>query len=457
MKGGTEAPQGVDSGGGVVSPCTHVKILVLTHLYPPHHAGTYDLRCQTQTDALKLRGHTMHVLTSKHGMNNEQRGGDVERRLILNGVYDHKPITRFRELRAAEVQNHTVLRETIAAFKPDLIHVYSLHGLSKSFVFALRNSRLPTVYDVADGWLSEGIRNDLWLRWWNRPGASVIRLFAELFGQRNKLDHLAPTRMMKGYDRIPPLYADPTSITPGSISAFRFDRIYFCSHSLKQEAEQAGFKVSHAEVIYPSIPTQSFVGEVKPAYAPAAKLLLVSNLDERSGAMTALKALQLLREDKVNVTLSVFGRGDSNYIAQLRSFAAQNQLTVEFLSMSNINKDLPAVYRKHDALLHTTEWNEPYSVTPLEAMASGLPVVGTAAGGAGEMFRHGDIALTYMPGDEGELASRIQQLMQQPELRVKIAENGQQEVLAKYNETAVTDRIENYLQTSLEVWSHTAS
>jgi glycosyltransferase involved in cell wall biosynthesis len=73
------------------------------------------------------------------------------------------------------------------------------------------------------------------------------------------------------------------------------------------------------------------------------------------------------------------------------------------------------------------------------------------------LFRHGDIALTYMPGDEGELASRIQQLVQQPELRMKIAENGQQEVLAKYNEAAVTDRIENYLQTSLEVWAHTAS
>ena len=70
----------------------------------------------------------------------------------------------------------------------------------------------------------------------------------ELLGQRNKLDDLAPTRMMKGYDRIPPLYADPASVQPGSISGFRFDRIYFCSHALKQEAEQAGFKVNHADV-----------------------------------------------------------------------------------------------------------------------------------------------------------------------------------------------------------------
>jgi hypothetical protein len=42
-------------------------------------------------------------------------------------------------------------------------------------------------------------------------------------------------------------------------------------------------------------------------------------------------------------------------------------------------------------------------------------------------------------------------------VRCRIADNAQQEVLAKYNETTVMDRIENYLQTSLEVWAHEAT
>jgi glycosyltransferase involved in cell wall biosynthesis len=434
-----------------------VKILVLSHLYPPHHAGTYDLRCQMQTDALRMRGHTIKVLTSKHGMTNEQRGPEVDRRLVLSGVFEHPAPGGYRELRKIEIQNHQVLQQTIAEFKPDLIHVYSLGGLPKSFVFGLRNSRLPTVYDVADTWLSEGIRNDLWLSWWNRPGSSITRFFLELSGQRNKLDRLAPTRMMKGYERLPALYGNNSAIQPNSISAFRFDRLYFCSQSLKQAAEQAGFKVSHAEVIYPGIPTQQFVGEVRPLSTPTTQLLCVNHLDSRSGLLTAVKAMQILREENLKVTLNIYGSGDSTYISQLRSFVAQHQLSVEFQSISNINRDLPSIYRKHDLFLHTTEWNEPYSLTPLEAMACGLPVIGTAAGGAGEVFRHGDNALSYMPGDEGELASRIQQLLQQPDLRARIAENGQQEVLAKHNETAVADRIENYLQTSLEVWAHAAT
>jgi len=73
------------------------------------------------------------------------------------------------------------------------------------------------------------------------------------------------------------------------------------------------------------------------------------------------------------------------------------------------------------------------------------------------MLRHGENALTYPPGDSDALATRLQELQSNPEQRCQMVEAAQQEVLSKYNETTVTDRIENYLQTSLEVWAHTAS
>ena len=441
-----------------------MKILVLTNLYPPHHAGTYDYRCETIVNALKLRGHQVHVLTSKHGMTIEQRGEEVERRLILNGVFEHPPVSRLKDLRSLEAHNHEALRETIAAFQPDLIHVFSLYGLSKSLIFSLRNSRLPTVYDVADYWLAHGIAEDPWLRWWNGTSAplgnALWRGVLETFGRRGNADAVAPTRLMKGYDRVPGLFSapgKPQPIQPNSIAAFRFDRLYFCSQSLKQATEEAGFRVNHGEVIYPGIAAQSYVSDIRPAAAPISKLLVVSAMDAKSGVKTAVKALHVARDNKVKASLSIYGRGDSDYIADLRSYIAMHQLHVEFLPVSNLVRDLPSVFRRHDALLYTSEWNEPYNLTPLEAMASGLPIIGASVGGAGELFRHGDNALTYMPGDEAELARRIQELQEQPELRCRMAETAQQEVLSKYNETAVMDRIENYLNTSLEVWAHTAT
>ena len=47
---------------------------------------------------LRTRGHQVQVLTSKHGMTAEQTGGDVERRLVLNGAFDHPLLTGYREL-----------------------------------------------------------------------------------------------------------------------------------------------------------------------------------------------------------------------------------------------------------------------------------------------------------------------------------------------------------------------
>src|SRR6266480_2687166 len=90
-----------------------VKILVLTNLYPPHHAGTYDLRCQAITDALRLRGHTTLIATSNHGLNTEQRDEEVHRRLLLNGAYGHPLVARLRELQRLEERNHRVLSEAI--------------------------------------------------------------------------------------------------------------------------------------------------------------------------------------------------------------------------------------------------------------------------------------------------------------------------------------------------------
>jgi len=435
-----------------------VKILALTNLYPPHHAGTYDLRCQSVTEALRLRGHSFLVLTSNHGLNTEQRDEEIHRRLLLNGAYGHAQLTGFRELQKIEEHNHRVLRQAIADFQPDLVHVWSLRGLSKSLIFGLANSRLPTVFDLADRWLADELRVDPWLRWWNAPGANLARVSLQLAGQRNRLDALAPTRMMKGIDRIPEVYGPAevlASVQPNTIAAFRFDRLYFCSRALKQTTEQAGFRVGHGEVIYPGIPTQHFVGEVKTGSAPVKRFLVVSPLDEQSGLMTAVQALGHARENKVQATLSIYGRGESTYVSQLRSSVVQNCLPVEFLTVSNQNRDLAAIYRQHDALIYTAEWEEPFATVPLEAMACGLPVIAARTGAVRELFRDGENALTYSAGDAHELAARIQELQMQPALRRQMAETAQAEVQSKYNESTVIDQIENYLNASIEIWQHT--
>ncbi len=427
-----------------------MKVLVVHNLYPPHHAGVFDLRCESVVNNLKLRGHLVRVLTSMHGMHLPQQGGEVERRLQLNGAFDHPLVTGYQELKRIELHNNAALREVVADFQPEVVQVFSLFGLSKSLLFTLRALHVPAVFDVADNWLTLDVRTDPWLRWWNHPAGNLARKALEISGQRNGLDETAPTRLMKGYDRMPELFADAPGLN--SLGAFRFDRICFVSAWLKEAAEAAGFQVGHAEVIQPGIATQNFVGEVKPAGAAVEKFLVVAALKKGSGVLAAVKALQQLHRANVRASLSIYGKGDSGYVAELRSLIALQQLPVEFLNVSNFVRDLPAVYRRHDALLHTSEEPEAFSFTVIEAMAAGLPVVGTPVGGTRELLRNGENAFTFQPGDESELAHQMRQLQVSPALRAQMAETAQGEVLANFNEAAVTDRVEQFLETSLQTW-----
>jgi glycosyltransferase involved in cell wall biosynthesis len=431
-----------------------MRILVVTNLYPPHHAGTFDNRCQTIAESLRLRGHEICVLTSSHGLRDEQRGDDIERRFRLNGAFGHPAVTGFMELKSMELHNNEVLREALDQFQPDVVHVFSMAGLSKSLLFTLYNSKRAVVYDVYDYWLAANVREDPWLSFWNAPSLPLLdsskRRALEMSGERMRLDSTAPTRLMRGYDRVPGIFGDGkdrAAVAPNSVAGFRFDRMYFCSQTLKQLTEQVGFCVNHADVIYPGI-TSAYIGDIKPIGQQVKRLLIVAGLTEESGVMTALKALKIARDARLDVSLSIYGRGDSSYVADLRSFAVSKQLPVEFLNVSNQITDLAAVYKRHDVLLHTPEWAEPFPFTALEAMGCGLPVIGARSGGMEELLRHGENSLTYPAGDAAQLAARIQELLISPALRYQMAESAQAEVLGKFNDTTVMDQIENFLANS---------
>jgi glycogen synthase len=428
-----------------------MKILAITNLYPPHTAGTFDNQCLNVTESLKLRGHSIFILTSTHGLQSEQKDESIHRRLMLNGAYGHPVVTNYLQLKEMELHNNQVLLEAIEQFAPDVVHVFSLLGISKSLIFTLYNSRIPVVYDVFDHWLSANVREDPWLRYWNSPSLPILsqssRKALEMSGERGRLDASAPTRMMKGYERIPALFGDGkarAAVEPNSIAGFRFDRVYFCSQALKNLTEQIGFCVRHASVIYPGI-TTAYIGAIKPPGTAMSKLLLVSSLGEESGAMTALKAVEIARKAGLKVSLSIYGRGESSYMAELRSFVVSRQLPVEFMNVSNQSKDLPAVYKHHDIFLYTPEWAEPFPFKALEAMGSGLAVIAAASDSAAELLRHGENCLTYPPGDAPQLAARIQELMISPALRCQMAEAAQAEVLEKFNDAAVIDQVENFL------------
>ncbi len=81
----------------------------------------------------------------------------------------------------------------------------------------------------------------------------------------------------------------------------------------------------------------------------------------------------------------------------------------------------------------------------LEAMAHGVPVVGTAIGGMVDMIRDGVDGRLVTPGDAGELASALWELQEAPQVRQAMGEAALHQV-TRFRASAVVARVEEVYQ-----------
>jgi glycosyltransferase involved in cell wall biosynthesis len=90
------------------------------------------------------------------------------------------------------------------------------------------------------------------------------------------------------------------------------------------------------------------------------------------------------------------------------------------------------IYRALDGVVHASTRPEPFGMTIVEAMACARAVVVSAAGGAAELVRDGQDALTFRPGDVEGLAQALASLAREPELRARLGEEARRSVLARF-------------------------
>lgn len=72
----------------------------------------------------------------------------------------------------------------------------------------------------------------------------------------------------------------------------------------------------------------------------------------------------------------------------------------------------------------TTPWYEPFSVTPVEAMACGTPVIGSNVGGIKYAVEHQRTGLLVAPRDAESLGRHLAEFYRQPELRRRMRSAG---------------------------------
>ena len=391
-----------------------MKILVVSNLYPPQHIGGYELGCRDVVDKLRARGHLVQVLTStfrRRDLKDSLDETGVERSLQLCGDPADAPHNKLAEC--------SKLSNAIRRFEPDLVYFWNQGGLCHWLPLAVRWHGKPYAFFLSDtnfvSW-----RIAAWLNGAARKNSLIRVLFGKTFLVRGK-----------------------------SILANR--PCHFASEFLRSVAQTSGIGVAekNSAGAHWGIEPAQFAAPPRERW-PVRRLLYVGQMIPQKGVHTAIAAFALLAKEAgfEDLTFSLAGGGmNPDYEQKLRALPAQLGVAGRVRFLGQVPRaELPRIYAEHDALIFPSEWDEPFAITPLEAMASGLAVVGTTTGGSGELFRNRETAMTFVAGDVSDCARVIRELCRDRNLFETISRNGQCVVREKHTLNAMMDRIECSLE-----------
>jgi len=98
----------------------------------------------------------------------------------------------------------------------------------------------------------------------------------------------------------------------------------------------------------------------------------------------------------------------------------------------------------------TTPWYEPFGITPVEAMACGTPVVGTAVGGIKHTVIDGKTGFLVPPNDPAALAEKLCWLHRHPKEAQRFGWAGMQRAYRHYTWRSVAGRIAESYEAALQ-------
>jgi D-inositol-3-phosphate glycosyltransferase len=175
---------------------------------------------------------------------------------------------------------------------------------------------------------------------------------------------------------------------------------------------------------------------------------IIGRLDPKKGQLTGVKALARLRASGHNCHLLIVGNSTLNegdaYAAAVRNTVKESGLT-DYVHFRPHQEQPQVAYGAMDIFALTSQ-SETYGLVTIEAMASGLPVIGTDSGGTIDIIDHEKTGLRVPFEDDAALASAVARLIDDPIYAARLAAQGKQDALAKYSHHTQCERWESLLR-----------
>ena len=389
-----------------------MHIAMLSAEYPPRWGGmgstVYHLSA-----ALAARGHRITVITrSGGGFAPKIEGVEV---LSVGWVPLPMAFTRSYGRSAMRALKHLHARDRV-----DVVHLHCpmISWNTKQFE-SCRENIAPVVSSLHGSWLGE------------RDGlvAASKQKEAAVWANPNDLAILLTAKHYAGYERAA-IRGSSVCVANSKATKNDFEARYSPPSDWDCEVVHWGVDTSMFVPLHrddeDSVATHE---EIRSRYGGSRLLLAVGRLAARKGYGLLLRAFANVHSSDSQIRLVIVGRGHlrSRLQRQAQALGVADAVTIE---SGMPFEELAALFRSADLVVYPSYY-EGQGLIPLEAMASGTPVVTVDHGPLPEMVDE-SVGRLFVMGDPDSMAGAIMAELADPERLQEKGEAGRRRVLEKF-------------------------
>jgi glycosyltransferase involved in cell wall biosynthesis len=165
-------------------------------------------------------------------------------------------------------------------------------------------------------------------------------------------------------------------------------------------------------------------------------VLLARRLVDKNGVAVFAEATAALADLPVRLVFA----GDGPERARVEKILRDNGMADRALLLGNVaNDSMPDIYNAADISV-LPSFMEATSITGLESMACGLPLVGTAVGGIPVLIDDGVTGRLVPPGDPRALGAALHDLVGDADLRRRMGQAGRDKAVARFSWSSIAAR-----------------
>ena len=166
------------------------------------------------------------------------------------------------------------------------------------------------------------------------------------------------------------------------------------------------------------------------------------------GAHSLIEALIILNKQGIKIQATLAGTAfQSNYKEHLIKRLKDNNLDDAIVFTGNLDRpQLARMYRLHQIGIFPSIHPEAFGIVGAEMQLSGLALITSGVGGAGELITDGQTGLCFEPNNPQDLAKQIKLLAKNPALLRRIAKAGQQQAKQQFTVMASCRQLVKLMQ-----------